>query len=212
MTKRLVPNQQLQAAPEKEAHILVSDGSQNYQHVPVSTITDPITQAVDNVRTTTAQAVDAVRTTTAQAVDNVRTTTAQAVAAVSATAQQAIEAVNAAQQAIADVKATAEKAVMDVLYSDHQLSKSEIEGNSCTFRLVPRVPLTLPVEVTLADANGQTGIVVSYTVKGVGDPAENNVYGAYDVTVTDFSEELNVDGILGILTTWKLVAPVQTVK
>ena len=199
--KRLVPSQQFQTAPSQKAHMLVSDDSQNYQHVEVDSITDPLNQAVDNVRTTTAQAVENVRTTTATAVENVR-----------ATAQQAIDAVKAAQQAIADVKTTVEKAVMDVLYSDHALTKDEIGANAYTFRLVPRVPLTLPVEVTLADANGQTGIVVSYTVKGVGAPAENNVYGAYDVTVMDFAEELNVDGILGILTTWKLVTPVQTVK
>jgi hypothetical protein len=101
------------------------------------------------------------------------------------------------------VKADADKAVKDVTYNDHELNAQEIGDNAYTFRLTPRVPLTAPVEVTVADANGQSGIVVSHTIQGYGPASPEGQYGAYDVTVTGFAEELSVGGTLGILTTWK---------
>ena len=119
------------------------------------------------------------------------------------------------------VSAESKTAVQDVLYSDHVLTQAEIDANSYTFRLTPRVPLTAPVEVTFADANGQSGIVVAHTIVGFGptsavggNPTTNtpaySVYGAFDVTVTGFADELSVGGSLGILTTWKKVVPTTT--
>jgi hypothetical protein len=110
--------------------------------------------------------------------------------------------------AIAKVAADALTAVQDVLYSDRILTAAEIAANSYTFRLVPRVPMTQPVEVTVADANGQSGIVVAHSIAGFGPTTSEGAYGAFDVTVTGFAEELAEDGSLGILTTWKKIMPV----
>ena len=148
-TKRLVPNQQFEQAPTVAPYFLVSDTSQNYQHVLVSSINNPIIAKIDAV------------------------------------------------------KAEAATAVKDVMYTDHILTSAEIAANSFTFRLTPRVALTAPIEVTVADANGQTGIVVSHTIAGFGPNTTAGVFGAYDVTVTGFADELSVGGTLGILTTWK---------
>jgi hypothetical protein len=115
-----------------------------------------------------------------------------------------IAAVNVVKLAVDAVKAEAKTAVKDVMYTDHVLTQAEVDANSFTFRLTPRVPLTSPVEVTVADSNGQIGIVVAHTITGFGPAATaTNSFGAYDVTVTGFTEELAVGGSLGILTTWK---------
>jgi hypothetical protein len=148
-TKRLVPNQQFEQAPTTAPYFMVSDASQNYQHVLVSSINDPILAK------------------------------------------------------IAEAKAEAATAVKDVMYTDHILTAAEIAANSFTFRLTPRVPLTAPVEVTFADANGQNGIVVTHTIAGFGPNTSAGIFGAYDVTVNGFADELSVGGSLGILTTWK---------
>ena len=103
------------------------------------------------------------------------------------------------------MKTDANNAVKDVMYSDHQLTAQEIGDNLYTFRLTPRVPLTSPVEVTVANANGQTGIAVTHSVVGYGPSSPEGVFGVYDVTVVGFAEELAVGGTLGILTNWKLV-------
>jgi hypothetical protein len=148
-TKRLVPNQQFEQAPTTAPYFFVSDATQNYQHVLVSSINNPIIAKIDAV------------------------------------------------------KAEAATAVKDVVYNDHVMTAADITANSFTFRLTPRVPLTSPVEVTVADANGQTGIVVTHTIAGFGPNTTAGVFGAYDVTVTGFADELSVGGTLGILTTWK---------
>lgn len=153
MAKRLVPAQQFEAAPSAAKHLLVSDANRNYQHAPVTSITDPIIARIN------------------------------------------------------EVEASAKNAVMDVVYNDRVLTQAEIDADSYTFRLTPRVPLTLPVEVTVADANGQTGIVVTHDVTGFGPATPAGQHGAYDVMVTGFADELAVGGTLGILTTWKLVIP-----
>jgi hypothetical protein len=111
--------------------------------------------------------------------------------------------------ALDKVAADAATAVQDVVYSDRVLTAADMTANSYTFRLVPRVPLTSPVEVTFADANGQTGIVVAHSITGFGPATTEGTFGAYDITVTGFAEELSEGGTLGIVSAWKkVVAPV----